>query len=157
MTVTDTKPSAVDNRQAILDLVAKWALCVDTFQIEPLMTLWVEDAPTFDESAIGLASSTGRDEIRRYFVEDLFARMDSMAHIVSGHLLEEFTDSTARAVSTVMVEGDVKGGGTVHAIVQYKDVCEREETGWKFRSRTVVPLTKPQIGAYFNPGAKPTQ
>lgn len=149
MTLSETGRSALTDRQEILDLVARWAYHVDTFQADPLMELWVTDDPVFDESGIGLGNNTGLANIKRYFEQDLFARMDTMAHIFSSHLLEELTDTTARAVSTVMVEGDVKGGGTVHAIVHYRDVCERTTTGWKFRSRTVTPLTKPQIGAYF--------
>jgi len=57
------------DRREIVELTSRYAFLVDTFQLLPLMQLWVDDEPTFDESRVDLGNNTGLDNIRRYFEE----------------------------------------------------------------------------------------
>ena len=60
---------------------------------------------------------------------------------------EDITETSARGVCTVLVEGEMRTGETMHAAAYYDDVYERVDDTWKFKSRTVYPLTTPQLGS----------
>ena len=95
---------AMLDRGEIVELTSRYAFLVDTFQLRPLMELWVADDPIFDES-----------------------RVDG--------------------VCIVLVEGEMRTGETMHAAAYYDDVYEKVDNTWKFKSRTVYPLTTPQLGS----------
>jgi len=135
------------DRLEIIELTARYAFYVDTFQLEPLMQLWVDDEPTFDESRADLGNNTGLDNIRRYFEDFVFGQMAKMAHITTNHIVETVTDTTARGTCSVLVEGEMKTGETMHAAAYYDDVYHRVDDAWKFKSRVVYPLTTPNLGS----------
>ena len=138
---------APPDRLAIIELTARYAFYVDTFQLEPLMQLWVDDAPTFDESRADLGNNTGLDNIRRYFEDFVFVHMAKMAHITTNHIVERVTDTTARGSCSVLVEGEMTTGERMHAAAYYDDVYHRVDDAWKFKSRVVYPLTTPNLGS----------
>ena len=144
---TPTDIQAMLDRREIVELTSRYAFLVDTFQLLPLMQLWVDDEPTFDESRVDLGNNTGLDNIRRYFEEFVFGRMAKLAHITTNHIVEDITETSARGVCTVLVEGEMRTGETMHAAAYYDDVYERVDNTWKFKSRTVYPLTTPQLGS----------
>ena len=76
---TPTDIQAMLDRREIVELTSRYAFLVDTFQLLPLMQLWVDE--------------------------------------------------------------------TMHAAAYYDDVYERVDDTWKFKSRTVYPLTTPQLGS----------
>ena len=138
---------ALLDRLEIIELTARYAFFVDTFQLEPLMQLWVDDEPTFDESRVELGNNTGLDNIRSYFEDFVFGQMAKMAHITTNHIVENVTDTTARGHCSVLVEGEMKTGERMHAAAYYDDVYHRVEHAWKFKSRVVYPLTTPNLGS----------
>lgn len=144
MTTTAQGALSTEDRLAIQDLVARYNLYVDTFQIEPLMSLWVTDDPFFDETNLGSGSASGLDSLRRFFMEGVFERMEGLAHLTGNYLIEEITENGARGRCTVFFEGNVRGGGTIRVTANYDDVYERTSAGWKFRSRRVTPYTRRQ-------------
>lgn len=144
--MTEPESLSVQDRLELQELVARYNFYIDTFQIEPLMDLWVADDPFFDETKLDTGCHAGLDAIRRFFV-DVFDKMDGLSHITGNFIIEAVTDDGAIGVCTVFMEGDVRGGGTVRATGYYDDVYERTDAGWRFRSRTVTPNTKPQVGA----------
>ena len=135
------------DRLEIIELTARYAFFVDTFQLEPLMQLWVDDEPTFDESRVDLGNNTGLDNIRSYFEDFVFGQMAKMAHITTNHIVENVTDTTARGHCSVLVEGEMKTGERMHAAAYYDDVYHRVDHAWKFKSRVVHPLTTPNLGS----------
>lgn len=138
---------ALQDRLQIIELTARYAFYVDTFQLEPLMQLWVDDEPTFDESRVDLGNNTGLDNIRSYFEDFVFGHMAKMAHITTNNIVETVTDTTARGVCSVLVEGEMKTGETMRAAAYYDDVYQRVDDAWKFKSRVVYPLTTPNLGS----------
>lgn len=138
---------AVADRLDIIELASRYAFFVDTFQLEPLMQLWVDDEPTFDESRVALGNNTGLDNIRSYFADFVFVQMAKMAHITTNHIVERITDTTARGSCSVLVEGEMKTGETMRAAAYYDDVYHRVGDAWKFKSRVVHPLTTPNLGS----------
>ena len=69
-----TDMDAIIQRLAIQERYARYAFYCDTFQIDPLMTLWVNDNPVFDESEVGTGYHSGQDGIRQFFIEGVFSR-----------------------------------------------------------------------------------
>lgn len=137
---------AITQRLAIQELCARYAFYCDTFQIEPLMALWVEDDPVFDERDVGTGYHAGQADIRRFFIAGVFAQMDGLLHLTSNHWLQELTENRAAGVCSVIVSGDLKNGGSLHATAYYEDHYARVDGDWKFRSRKTIPYTKPQLG-----------
>jgi hypothetical protein len=135
------------DRLEIIELTARYAFYVDTFQLEPLMQLWVDDEPTFDESRVDLGNNTGLDNIRRYFEDFVFGHMAKLAHITTNNIVESVTDTTAQGLCSVLVEGEMKTGERMHAAAYYDDVYHRVDGAWKFKSRVVHPLTTPNLGS----------
>lgn len=147
--ITDNEPvERLRDRLAIMELTARYAYYVDTFQIEPLMDLWTDDA-VFDETKVGTGCHRGPDGIRKFFQEGVAGYMDGIVHVTTNHIIDDIDEHGARGVCTVLVEGDVKGGGKLHATAYYEDVYVRSATGWRFRSRVVNPFTAPQVGDYL--------
>ena len=144
---TTVETLSIEDRLAIQELVARYNFYCDTAQLEPLLGLFVTDDPVFDESRLGSPRVSGFENLRQFFRENVFAVMEGNAHITGGYLIEEVTEKGARGVCTIFYDGDIKGGGTVHVAGYYEDVYERADGGWKFRSRTVIPFTKPQATA----------
>lgn len=136
---------ALRDRLDIIELTSRYAFFVDTFQLEPLMQLWVGDEPTFDESRLNLGNSRGLDQIRSYFRDVVFGRLAKLVHVTTNHVLELGDEGSARGVCTVLFEGETKAGDMVRAAAYYDDVYEKIDTTWKFKSRTVHPLTTPQL------------
>jgi hypothetical protein len=147
MTTAHMSGTETAERLAIQELTARYAFYVDTFQIQPLMELWVQDGPVFDETQIGTGVHTGADAIRAFFVNGVFAQLDAVVHFTMNHILHELDDTKANGVCSVLVEGDLKAGGTLRATAYYKDAYEKVDGAWKFRSRTTIPYTKPQLGS----------
>jgi SnoaL-like domain len=147
MTTEQMSGAEIGDRLAIQELTARYAFYVDTFQIEPLMELWVHDGPVFDETQIGTGLHTGAAAIRAFFVDGVFAQLDGVVHFTMNHILHELDDTKASGVCSVLVEGDLKAGGTLRATAYYKDAYAKVDGAWKFRSRTTIPYTQPQLGS----------
>lgn len=136
---------SIEDRLSIQELIARYNFYVDTRQLEPLLSLFVADDPVFDETRLGSPRVSGLENLREFFSKDVFDVIEGQAHLTGGYLIEEVTEKGARGVCTIFYDGDVKGGGTIHVTGYYEDVYERTSEGWKFRSRTVIPYTKPQV------------
>ncbi len=147
MTTAQISGTETAERLAIQELTARYAFYVDTMQIEPLMELWVHDGPVFDETQIGTGLHTGADAIRAFFLNGVFAQLDAVVHFTMNHILHELDDTKASGTCSVLVEGDLKAGGTLRATAYYQDTYEKVDGAWKFRSRVTIPFTKPQLGS----------
>jgi hypothetical protein len=108
------------------------------------MSLWVTDDPFFDETKLGSPRASGFDSLRQFFIEEVFDKMEALAHLTGNYLIDEVTEKGARGTCTIFFEGNAKGGGTIRVTGYYDDVYERTSAGWKFRSRTVTPYTNSQ-------------
>ncbi len=127
----------IADRLEIRDLTARYAYYVDTFQTGKIMTLWTEDA-IFDESRVGTGLHEGAAAIREFF-EGLKKTVTHQAHITSNHLIEELTDTTAKAIVFSIVEA-VTIAGNMRAVVYYADDYVKRDGNWLFSSRVIHPL-----------------
>jgi ketosteroid isomerase-like protein len=126
------------DRIAIHDLTGKYAFYADTFKLDPLMALWTEDG-VFDELQTGAGRHEGYDNIRKFFAH-INATLSHMAHHVTNQFVVSFDGDIAKGHCFSLVEGVVRGGGTLQGSVYYEDEYRCEDGIWRFRSRTVVPL-----------------
>jgi len=92
---------SIEDRLAIQDLVARYNFYVDTKQIDSLMGLFVTEDPTFDETRLGIPCASGFENLRQYYIKDVFEAMEGLAHLTGGYLIEEVTDKGARGVCTI--------------------------------------------------------
>jgi ketosteroid isomerase-like protein len=127
----------IEDRLEILELTARYAYYVDTFQTEKIMMLWADDA-VFDESRVGTGLHKGAAEIRAFF-EGLTKIITHQAHITSNHLIEEINDTVAKAIVFSLVEA-VTIAGNMRAVVYYADDYVKQNGRWVFRSRVIHPL-----------------
>jgi hypothetical protein len=147
MTTPDPTLATIADKLAIQELLARYNWYVDQFIIDPLMALFVDDDPVFDETPAGLARSEGQDGIRTYFAEGLFKQLKFMVHLTTNSFLEELSDDTARGKCSAHVFAETHDGGKVEVLCWYDDVYRRGEHGWQFVSRVVTPYTTPQLDA----------
>lgn len=145
VSLASVRTLSTEDRLAIQDLVAQYNRYIDAFQIERLMSLWVAEDPVFDESKLGSPSVTGFEPLRKFFLQEVFDKMERLAHLTGNYLIDEVTGDLARGVCTVFFEGNAKAGGTINVTAYYDDVYERTDVGWKFRSRVVTPYTTPRM------------
>ena len=86
MTQTDALSALVASSE-LRELTARYALYVDTAQLEPLMELSTDDV-VFDETAVGLARSEGSEVLASYTTH-LFDVVEGMLHLTSNHVLDD--------------------------------------------------------------------
>jgi hypothetical protein len=128
--------STIEVRSQIQELTARYALLVDTFQLEPLVELFVEDG-VLDEVACGLARHEGRTALTAYY-EELFDMLDGAVHLTGNHVLDEFDGATARGSCSSIIVGAINGS-PIQLGCRYDDVYVHTQDGWRFRSRVVLP------------------
>lgn len=155
--MTENALSSLVDRLDIIELTAKYAYRLDTRQIDLLMELWSDESPVFDEEDFGLGKATGKDEIRHHFEVDIYGQMENLCHLTTNHVINEISGTRASGTCTVFAQGDVRAGGTSRATAYYQDQYVRENGTWKFASRKVIPLTRPEAGNFQLPadGAGP--
>ncbi|WP_301148708.1 nuclear transport factor 2 family protein [Mycobacterium simiae] len=120
----------------IRELTAKYALFVDTSQVEPLVALFVEDG-VFDETPCGLARYQGHVELATCY-RQLFGVANATLHLTANHILDDLDGDEARGSCAAIIVG-VIGGSEVLLTCRYDDVYVRTGGCWRFRSRTVTP------------------
>jgi ketosteroid isomerase-like protein len=122
----------------IVRLTHDYALYNDTFQVDALLELFVEDA-FFDMTQAGLERYEGRPAIRDFFEREKRA-LSHVIHLTSNHRVDVDGD---RAVGTAYFHaiGVTRRDGVENAARgMYEDAYLRTAAGWRFASRRSVPL-----------------
>ncbi|HTK63053.1 MAG TPA: nuclear transport factor 2 family protein [Pseudonocardia sp.] len=145
MTSPDPTLTTIADKLAIQELCARYNWYVDQFIIDPLMELFVDDDPVFDETPAGLGRNEGQDAIRAYYGEGLFKQLKSMVHLTTNFFLTELSDDGAEGKCSAQVFAETQDGGKIDVLCWYDDVYRRTDKGWQFVSRVVTPYTAPQL------------
>lgn len=131
----------IEDRLAIQELLQRYALYVDTSQLDKLMALFVDDL-MFDETRIGGAVAHGKAELSQTY-RSAFAQF-YMAHHCSSGIIDEFHSDRACGCCTYQAVVRVKATGTPWQIEGcYQDEYRKQDGRWLFQSRVVVPLIPP--------------
>jgi SnoaL-like domain len=123
------------SRLAIQDLTNRYALYVDTKQLDRLIDLFWTDA-TFDESALGAGPFRGQAAIRDYFRAALPA-VSELMHITSNLVIDFDAGAEAKGVSTLLFEGRDPARNMQRLKGYFHDVYRQNSGQWRFQSRTL--------------------
>ena len=126
------------SRVAIQDLTNRYALYVDTKQLDQLIDLFCPDA-VFDESALGAGPFRGQAAIREYFQVAL-PSVSELMHITSNLVIDFVTSSEAKGFSTLFFEGKDRMGSMQRLKGYFHDVYRQNSGQWRFQSRTLKLL-----------------
>jgi hypothetical protein len=152
MTSTTTwNPKTIEERldrleslDEIRQLPHRYALAVDTRNLDDLVALFIEDVQ------IG-RDKFGREALREQFLPGL-ARIGDSVHFVGNHVIDFESAHEARGVVTCRDEIEYGGEWRV-GMIQYWDTYSRRNGRWYFKRRRlhrwylVDALTRPHHGA----------
>jgi ketosteroid isomerase-like protein len=123
------------SRLAIQDLTNRYALYVDTKQLDRLIDLFWSDA-VFDESALGAGPFCGQAAIREYFQAAL-PSVSELMHVTSNLVIDFDASSVAKGISTLFFEGRDPMGNMQRLKGYFHDVYWQSSGQWRFQSRTL--------------------
>lgn len=147
---------AIEDRFAIQDLVQRYAFCIDSYRIDEVMTLFVDDL-VFDETRIGGAVARSKPELRKAY--DNAVELLYMAHVSSPALIESCDGARARGIAPYQAVVRLKKTGAPWQVnAYYQDEYVKHDGRWRFQSRTVIPFIPPDpfpamAECYAEPGS----
>lgn len=117
----------------------RWGVYYDEGRSDLLPSLFTEDGMTVTMlgSAEPIATNEGHAAIAEYIDSSLAGQLDQRRHVLTNFLIDEMTDTTAKATAygTVIKAAD---GLSVGAMVYYAGELEKGEDGvWKFAKLTI--------------------
>ncbi len=122
----------VESHLAIQQLAARYALAVDSKDVEGVVSLFVEDVNA------GGSWGTGREALTRFYTDALSHFYRSM-HLIAGHVIS--FDDGDRAHGVVHCRAEHEAGSQWGIMVMnYRDHYERHGETWFFRRRRLQPL-----------------
>jgi hypothetical protein len=136
----------LENREAIRELVYRYALCCDTGRFTDAIELFADDA-VLDETAAGHPIAEGKQKIAAFleyaqsFVNGKGDRaLDYGVHLVTNQLLTELSDGQAKGVNNLLFEGRMRNGTRLRVLGYNQDEYVRTGEKWLFRYRRFVRL-----------------
>lgn len=129
-----------DDVDDIVRLTHDYAFYNDTFMVDALVDLFVEDA-WFDMQPAGLRRYTGREAIRDFFEKEKRA-LSHVYHLTSNHRVDiDIGGDTATGTAYFLAVGVTRRSATENRVHgHYADAYVRTQDGWRFGSRTSNPL-----------------
>lgn len=132
----------VEDRLAIEDLLIAYAHAVDTFDVEGIRAVFVEDA-LFDLSGIGFPTLSGHAEIGPFF-KQTFDGMAAHAHYLSNFAVTAYDGDSASVRAYVTGIGRYKAGGGITVQGRYYFDVIRTAAGWQATRYTMDFLLPPE-------------
>jgi ketosteroid isomerase-like protein len=115
----------------ILSLVARYCHALDSGDVSGVVDTFTADG-SFETSQY---KYSGREALERFFQKNILSD-DGERHFTCNHL---FSGEADRAAHTCYYQVVFKGRGGIKATGVYEDSVVKEDGGWKFRRRKVVP------------------
>ena len=122
----------VESHLVIQQLAARYALAVDSKDVEGVVRLFVEDVNA------GVSWGTGREALTRFYKDALSHFYRSM-HLIAGHVIEFEDRDHAHGVVHCRAEHEA-GSQWGIMVMNYRDDYERQGEAWLFRRRRLQPL-----------------
>lgn len=125
--------SALEDRQAIVDLQSRYTLLIDNHDLDRAGLLFARQARF--RSADGVMDATGREAICDQY-RSRFAVLRFNFHVTHDHLIELDPDNPDRATGTVSSHAELVRNGTPMVVaMRYQDGYVREDGAWRFSDR----------------------
>lgn len=128
MTDVEARLRALEAREEIRQLVARYALALDSRNIDDLVALFVDDVATGD-------GRHGRAALADWF-DGVLRPYTTTFHLIGNHVIDLVDDDHATGVLYCRPEHEV-GDLWVVMPLQYWDRYERRADRWYFRSRSI--------------------
>lgn len=130
----ESRMAALESRQQITDLVARYGLAIDDREIDKLGATFTEDGIFVQYD--GSFKSEGRTEIMAYYQERVDAYTVSY-HYPHSHLIDLVDDTHGAGIVCGHAELGVEGR-TFVAGLRYHDQYERVDGSWLFAERRLA-------------------
>jgi ketosteroid isomerase-like protein len=131
MTDNEKRLAALEAREAIRQLAARYALALDSRDVAALVDLFVEDVRSAD-------GGVGRDALAEWF-DPILRPYSTTFHLIGNHVIDLVDADHATGVVYCRPEHEV-GDQWIVMPMQYWDRYERRADRWYFRSRSVHAL-----------------
>ncbi len=136
----------LEANEAIRQLASRYALAVDTRDVDALVELFVDDV------RVGPDGGTGREAFKRWFDGTLRESWTTSIHGVMNHVIE--FESADRAYGVVYCRAEHEAGDKyIVQAMQYWDRYERRDGQWYFERR--IPLAWWATDVLERPGGEP--
>ena len=122
-----------EDRLALQELSARYAVNCDTKQFSRVSRLWASDG-IWDETVIGLPLCEGRAAIHEFFCGPAPDALEFIHHTTSNHVIDTFDGETASGTAHLYAEGRFFGN-TVRVLGYYADDYIKVENDWLFQRR----------------------
>lgn len=124
---------ALEDRQAISDLVTRYGMVVDDHDLEGVTNLFAPDGVL--RTHAGLVKGAGRDAVREYFLKKLFT-LGPTNHFVHGLLVDFDEYDPDRATGVAFSHAEVwRDEKPMLTAMRYIDEYVRVDETWLFRDR----------------------
>lgn len=130
----------ISDRLEIAELVNRYALHIDLWEIENWVQLFADDA-FFDEREFDSGLFIGHAAIRAYG-ESLAASVAHAAHLMSNLVIRDLTSTSADGVVFGLIEAMLKSGMRQRFHVRYEDSYVKVDGSWKI-GRRILRKTLP--------------
>jgi hypothetical protein len=124
----EARIAALEAKEAIRQLVARYAVALDSRNVADLVALFVEDVQTHD-------GGVGREALAAWF-DTILRPYTTTFHLLGAHVIDLLDADHATGVLYCRPEHEV-GEAWVVMPMQYWDRYERRDGQWCFRSRSV--------------------
>jgi hypothetical protein len=128
MTNIEARLGALEAREEIRQLCARYALALDSRDVPSLVSLFVEDVGS-------LGGGVGRDALAEWF-DTILRPYTTTFHLIGNHVIDLVDQDHATGVVYCRPEHEVGNLWIVMAL-QYWDRYERRAGHWYFKSRSV--------------------
>ena len=125
------------DREEIRDLVNRFSAYEDRRMWDEAAECFTDDG-VFDETAVGGPRSSGKEQIRAFFKEQVDVAMTFLAHYVTGHVITEQSDNEAKGFFNCFFEGGMHDGTVVKVHAYLDDSYARVNGKWLFKTHKVV-------------------
>lgn len=147
MSMTDL--ARFSDRLEIAELVNRYALHIDLWEIEAWVDLFTEDA-FFDEREFGSGLHEGHAAIRAYG-ELLAGSVEHAAHLMSNLVISDLTSTSANGIVFALVEAQLKTGVRQRFHVRYEDAYVKIDGKWKIDRRILRKSLPTEDVGNFSP------
>jgi hypothetical protein len=148
-TSIEERVDRLESLEQIRDLAHRYALAVDTRDLDALVALFLEDIRVGREES-------GREALKAWYARSL-ERFGTTIHFVGNQVVDLDSPDSAHGITTCRDELEI-GAEWMVGFIQYWDDYERRDGRWYFKRRKlhrwymVDALTRPSHGAGTDSG-----
>jgi ketosteroid isomerase-like protein len=139
---------SVNEKEAIQDILHRYALHMSNFEIEKALELFTEDAIFDETSVIADAYLDGKESLRAFYTKHL-PNMADMMHMYFNFILTDLKENEASTTTTLLLESSFANGEPNRLKGYWEDKFRKVQGEWKFSYRKLTLFPK---NPYFKRG-----